>query len=158
MTLYVRTMGWLDAVPKPAKTAKKSKAAQDDSPSVTRREKLLADGADLPALDPGPAAYLLDYFFELGPMHFSPMGEVPIGFEQIDAWQRVTGLELSPWEAFTLRKLSLAYGNEKSAGVSPVAAAPGGVFESSEDTVERRERVSRGLGAQLRSFRRKSDA
>ena len=151
-------MGWLDARPKPVKSPKKSKASPDDPPSVTRREKLLADGADLPALDPGPAAYLLEFLYELGPMHFSSMGEVPIGYEQIDAWERVTGVDLSPWEASTLRKLSIAYAVEKSAGANPLAAAPGGVYESPEDAVERRERVSQGLAQQLRSFRRRSDA
>lgn len=150
-------MGWLDARPKPARSPNKTKASQDDPPSVSRREKLQADGGELPALDPGPAAYLLEYFFELGPMHYSPFGEVPFGFEQIDAWQRVTRVVLSPWEALTLCKLSMAYGNEKAAGANPLAAAPGGVFESPDDAGERRARVSRGLAEQLRSFRRRSE-
>ena len=149
-------MGWLDARPKPARSPKKSKSSQDDPPSVSRREKLLADGEDLPSVDPGPAAYLLEYFLELGPMHFSSMGEVPFSYEQIDAWQRVTGVVLLPWEALTLCGLSIAYGNEKAAGADPLAAAPGGVFESSEESVGRRGRVSKGLAEQLRSFRRKS--
>lgn len=154
-------MGWLDAVlkpPKPAKSLKQKKTELDEPPSITRREKLLADGVDLPVLDPGPAAYLLDYFMELGPMHHSPMGEAPIGYEQIDAWGRVTGISLSPWEAATLRELSCAYGVEKSTASNPMAEAPGGVFESPEQASERRERVSIGLAQMLRSFKRSPSA
>lgn len=147
-------MGWLDALLRPAKPPKQKNAKLDDSPPITRREKLLADGVDLSALDPGPAAYLLDYFMDLGPMHYSAMGEAPIGYEQIDAWARITGIRLSPWEASTLRDLSYAYGMEKSAASDPNAAAPGGIFESPEQTSERRERVANGLAQMLRSFKR----
>lgn len=158
LTLYVRTLGWLDAVLKPAKKPQQKKVDQDEAIRITRRKKLLDDGIDMPELDPGPAAYLLDFLYEIGPMHFTAMGEVPIGYEQIDAWQRVTGSQLSPWEAATLCELSCAYGNEKALGANPLAAAPGGMVETPEQVLERRERVSSGLAQMLRSFKRGPNA
>lgn len=151
-------MGWLDAVLKPARKTKKSKPDPDDAPLVTRREKLLADGAELPMLDPGPAAYLLEIFTDLGPVHHTPMGEAPIGYEQLYAWCGVTRSTLSHWEAATLREMSFVYCMGKSEGQDPLAPAPGGYVETQEQAQERRDRVSQGLAQQLRSFRRKPDA
>lgn len=151
-------MGWLDAVLKSPKKPHQKKVDQDEEVRITRRKKLMDDGADQPELDPGPAAYLLDFFREIGPMHLTAMGSVPIGYEQIDAWQRVSGLRLSPWEAATLRELSCAYSIEKALGANPLAAAPGGVVEAPEQKLERRGRVSNGLAQMLRSFKRSPSA
>ncbi len=37
------------------------------------------------------------------------MGAGPVSWSQIDAWQRLTGVPIAPWEARLLRRLSLAY-------------------------------------------------
>lgn len=37
------------------------------------------------------------------------MGAVPLSWTTIDAWQRVTGISLDPWEARLIRRLSSDY-------------------------------------------------
>nr|KAJ8744646.1 hypothetical protein H9T68_11680 [Delftia sp. PS-11] len=106
--------------------------------------------------DPGPAEYLLDIFFDVGPVLYTPMGEAPFGYDQLEAWQRCHGVRLTPWEARTLRDMSLAYAGEKALAADPGAAAPGSAHETDEQAVERRARVSKSLAQQLRAFRRAS--
>lgn len=104
--------------------------------------------------EPGPAEYLLDIFFDVGPVLYTPMGEAPFGYDQLVAWQSCSGVQLTPWEARILRDLSLAYAGEKALAADPRAAAPGSVDETHEQAVARRDRVSSGLAAQLRSYSR----
>lgn len=51
------------------------------------------------------AGYLLDYLFELG----ITLGDRPLDHQEIKAWMGNTGIELSVWEARTIKKLSEAY-------------------------------------------------
>lgn len=37
------------------------------------------------------------------------MGEAPIGYRDLQAWQAVSGVDLMPWEATLLRRLSGHY-------------------------------------------------
>ena len=49
---------------------------------------------------------LLDYFWDVGP---ALPGPAPLTHTEIYHWQENTGNELSPWEASTLRRLSIEY-------------------------------------------------
>lgn len=154
LTLCVRTVAWLDATLKPPKRSKPRSPSQDEQPSITRRRKLRDDGVAHEMPDPGPAEYLLDILFDVGPVHSTGMGEVPIGYEQLAAWERVQGLRLSPWESRTLRDLSIVYCHEKAVSGDPGASAPGSIEESPEQAAERRDRVAKDLSQALRSFKR----
>jgi hypothetical protein len=82
-------------------------------PEVQRREKLrIEEQIDDPEMPPCEVPYLLDYFFELGPVMAAGMGNGPVTHEEIQAWQRNTGIELNAWEARMLRQMSVAYLNE----------------------------------------------
>jgi len=37
------------------------------------------------------------------------MGDAPIGWADMDAWQRINGVELEPWEARAIRGMSAAF-------------------------------------------------
>jgi len=52
---------------------------------------------------------LIEWLYDIGPMSYSGMGVVPIGWQDIQAWQSVTGLVLQPYEAEAIKTLSLAY-------------------------------------------------
>lgn len=148
----MRTWAWLNAPLKP-KNGKKTQQ-QDDEPRITRIKEIRAEGREPDLPDPGPAGYLLEVFFDLGPFLQSPMGSVPIGYEQLVAWQFIHGVRLNPWEGKTLCGLSNIYLGAIDAAKDPGAPRPGSVDESPEQAEERRERVSSGLGDMLRSFRR----
>lgn len=156
LTLYVRTVAWLHATLKPPQKSRKSKRAADhDAPRITRQEKFQAEDIEHTMPDAGPAAYLLDIFFDVGPVLYSSMGESPIGYEQLVAWEQAHGVRLLPWEVGTLRSLSLAYLGEKVRSEDPSVAAPGSIDETPEDAVQRRERISKGLAQALGAFKRR---
>lgn len=80
-------------------------------------------GAEIPQLelpDPGPAQYLIEYLFEVGP---ASAGEI-VNYQEIDAWCRRSGVNLSGWEAKTIRALSAAYLGEYHAAKDPRRGAP----------------------------------
>ena len=148
----MRTWAWLNAPLKP-KNGKKTRQ-QDDEPRITRIEEIRAEGREPDLPDPGPAGSLREVFFDLGPFIKTAMGSMPIGYEQLVAWQSIHGVRLSPWEGKALCALSRICLDAVDAAKDPGAPRPGSVDESPEQAEERRERVSSGLGDMLRSFRR----
>lgn len=148
LTLHVRTLAWLSATLKPSNPSKKPRRSEEQP--LTRRQKLAEEGRTHDVPDAGPAAYLLEYLWDFGPAEHNGMGLVPIGYSQINAWQQVTGLQLSPWESATLRQLSCSYCAELATATDPMAAAPGSAHETPEQAAERRGRVSGALSSMLR--------
>lgn len=69
------------------------------------------------------------------------MGSGPIGWEALAAWSAMTGVELDPWEARTIRRLSKAFVAEQFDARKPSCPAP---FDGNEaESVEaRRDRVT----------------
>lgn len=61
----------------------------------------------MPPVDGG--THVLDYFFEIGPLMSAGFGPGPITHTEINAWQELLGIELSPWEFRLIRRLSLEY-------------------------------------------------
>jgi hypothetical protein len=90
----------------------------------SRREVIEEKGAvpELPELECG--GYLVGYLFEIGPTVPAGMGAGPISFEEIRAWQELTGISLNPWEARTLRRLSNDYLSESYNATKPDRPAP----------------------------------
>jgi hypothetical protein len=61
-----------------------------------------------PPMPPG-MAYLFDWFLELDVARGSSgFGPNPIGYGEMEAWSRLTGRLLLPWEVVTLRHLDSA--------------------------------------------------
>lgn len=60
-------------------------------------------------MPPNPAPALFDRLVEIGLNEVAGMGVAPISWQTIDAWCNRTGVDLPPWEARLLRKLSIAY-------------------------------------------------
>jgi hypothetical protein len=104
-------VAWLDARP--------SKDHQQ-----TRAERYEQDGIapNMPEVEAG--GYILSYLFELGPVMPAGMTMGPISFLEIDAWQRMTGIQLLPWEARAIRTLSIAYSNQSSISDKPDCPSP----------------------------------
>jgi len=106
LILYVQQSAWLNTTPERAKGDK------SEAPRLSRLEKIRADRKD-PEFDPHmpqvEAEYLIAYLYEIGPTVAAGMGAGPITQGEVRAWQDNTGIELTSWEARTLRRLSCVY-------------------------------------------------
>lgn len=96
----MRQLAWLHARPK----GLKGKPGEE---SRWRRIENAGGEIDLP--EPGPAAYLLPWLFEAGPMQSGGMGPSALSWQEITSWSRMAGIALRPWEASALRDCSQAY-------------------------------------------------
>lgn len=99
----MRHAAWLNAVPEVQQQNGKR------VPQKSRREVLRADDVepDMPPLEWG--SYLVDYLFEFGPTMAAGMGSAPLSASEIEAAQRLLGIQLHPWEARLLLRLSREY-------------------------------------------------
>lgn len=145
LSLWVRQMAWLSAVPE--KTNPKDKREP-----VSRIDAMKARAED-PLLPPNPASYLTDWLFEIGPTMPTGMGAVPITFGDMIDWQAVVGVEILPWEARVLRRLSIAYVNESYRATKADCPLP--YTGTSEEVVSNRDKVSRQLSAMFSGLRKK---
>lgn len=104
LSLYVRQLAWLNAKPERRKVSDKTEPR-------TRLEEIRAGGGtvDLP---PNPARHIVDWLMEIGPAVATGTGEAAIGYRDIAAFQEVNGVEILPWEASLLRRLSRDFINQ----------------------------------------------
>jgi hypothetical protein len=89
-------------------------------------------------------AYLLEILFEVGPAKPIGMGG-NIAIDEIDlaAWMSNQNVQLTPWEARTIRTLSHEYAAMLSAGSEPNTPAPWSNVEIITD--EMREKISNAM-------------
>lgn len=93
-------------------------------PQKSRREVLKAAGVepDMPPLEWG--RYLVEYLFEFGPTVAAGMGSGPLPPSEIEAAQRLLGIQLQPWEARLLLRLSREYLQESHRATVPNCTPP----------------------------------
>jgi hypothetical protein len=68
--------------------------------------------------------YLIEYLFELGPTMPAGMGSGPLTPSEIEAAQRLLGVQFQPWEARLLMRLSREYLGESHKATEQNAPAP----------------------------------
>lgn len=147
LILYVRFAAWLHTAPVPDQKKNSSKA-QPKQP--TRLKKLQIDRKDdlycpdMPEIDGGE--WLLQVFWDVGPAMSTPMGSAPLSHSEMRAWQETSGVELEPWQASLLRRMSAEYLAECQKAESPNCPSPLAVEMTDED----RERVSKKVGQAMR--------
>lgn len=95
----------------------------------------------LPPLEWGE--YLINFLWEFGPGMPTGSGSGPVTFSEMDAWQRVCGIDLQPWEAQLLRRLSIEYCNESCLATKPNRPPPFGA--APEEARLNRLRVQKDL-------------
>jgi len=66
------------------------------------------------------ALYIVAYLIEMG----VSQGENALTWQEIESWQRQCGVELQPWEARFVKRLSEAYLSESHTARDPDAEAP----------------------------------
>jgi hypothetical protein len=109
LSLYVRHSAWLNAVPSKAK--------------ITRLEDQQKQG--IVVFMPDMAVpHLVRYLYEIGPTLPGGMGAVPLTHSEIMAWQSNTGVELQPWEARFLYRLSREFLSQSHKSEAPECPPP----------------------------------
>lgn len=68
--------------------------------------------------------YLVQYLFEAGPVGNNGFGPEPLTWQEIEAWSKLTQVDLDAWEALTLRKLSSDYSAQLIQSSDPKCRAP----------------------------------
>lgn len=124
----MRQTAWLNARPE------KAEGDHSKAPEPTRRERLKEDGIGTPDMPPCTAPYLVGYLFEIGPTVMAGMGVSAVPHSEIESWQRNTRIRLSPWEARTLRRLSVDYAAESQKSTQRDAPSP---WQSKDAKVDR---------------------
>lgn len=92
-----------------------------------------------------PAPHITDWLLEIGPTVSGAMGEGPISWQDMAAWQQLTGIELLPFEARTVRHLSHTFLAQRHDARKPDCPPPYAGLK--EDIVSNREMVARQLKA-----------
>lgn len=80
---------------------------------------------EVPRLPPVTARHVVGWWLEIGPMS----GEDAVSWQDMAAWERLTGIELEPWEALAIRAMSSAFANERFAARKRAAPAPYGEID-----------------------------
>lgn len=112
---------------------------------LPRHEQAKRDGIE-PRMPPNPAPHIIDRLIEIGLTEAAGMGSGPISWLQIDAWSRLTGVTLAPWEARLLRRLSSEYLAESRAAESVHRAAPWRTDPTAQERAAEEARLVAALG------------
>ncbi|WP_267386539.1 hypothetical protein [Sphingomonas sp. GC_Shp_3] len=99
-------MAWLNAVPKPPDGSKRAQRGEADK--ISRGDRLKKDGLPRP-MPPNPLSVVIERLVEIGLFEVAGMGAAPLSWATLEAWQRVSSVELSPWECRLIRHLSVEY-------------------------------------------------
>jgi hypothetical protein len=117
-------LAWLNAVPTPAEGTKRAKMAEAaKSPALSRMADMKAKKIPI-QMPPSPAYHLVEHFIEMGMSEAAGMGMVPLSWREINAWCDRTRVDLAPWEARLIRKLSTEYLAESRRAESENAPPP----------------------------------
>lgn len=109
---------------------------------MTRLEAIKARG-DSPELPPLPAKHVLEWWLEIGPTS----GDGAVTWQELTAWERITGIELEPWEARAIRAMSVAFRSENIAARKANRPPPWSVVGD-----EVRNKVAGQLEAMAKAF------
>jgi hypothetical protein len=100
-------MAWLNATPKPPSGSKRADP-KFERKVLSRQAQMKKDGVPL-RWPPNPLPHIVTRFIEIGMSESNGMGSSPLSWREINEWQRATGVELAPWEARLIRRLSSQY-------------------------------------------------
>lgn len=110
---------------------------------MDRALRLQQFGHDAPELMMPPVHdrwYLIEYLMELGPAVSSGFGLAITSWQEIQAWEHMTGHQLTNWEATTLRTLSSRYVAQYSKSSDPMCPPPYANHEPSPELVDQKVR------------------
>lgn len=94
---------------------------------------------ELPVLPPVAHRHLIAWWLEIGPTVMAGMGEGPIGWQEIAAWQRLTANQLEPWEAQAIRQMSRDFIMQQHEARKAACPTP---YSLDEDQEQSRDKVA----------------
>jgi hypothetical protein len=115
-------MAWLSATPRPDEQTKAADPKYERK-RLSRQEQMKKDGIPI-RMPPNPLPHIVAWFVEIGISEAAGMGAAPLSWGAINAWQLATGINLSPWEARLIRRLSTEYLAESRKAESENHPAP----------------------------------
>ena len=74
-------------------------------------------------------SYLFDYLLKIGVMTSNGMSNVPLSWQELNAWVQATGVPLNFWELGVIHKASAVYVNQLELSRKPDAPMPERVIE-----------------------------
>jgi hypothetical protein len=114
----------------------------------------MRDKGEAPLLPVNPAPYLAEWLFDMGPTVAGAMGEAALGYQDMAAWQAINGVELMPWEASLLRRLSGEYAVMRDKAKEMACPAPY-TGAAADDLTTRRDQVAQQVDALFGKLKRK---
>ena len=104
-------MAWLHAKPKPDPRSHRAKVEAEQAKGgaeIVRLSRLdqMKRHKFVPQMPPNPAPHITERLMEIGLVEASGMGTAPLSWREIGEWQRQVGIDLPPWEARLIRRLS----------------------------------------------------
>lgn len=96
LSLFIRQLAWLHAVPE-IKTGKTKKRGEKS------RIQQMKERGETALMPPNPAPHITDWLLEIGPLGADAGA---LSWRDLAAWQGMIGVELEPWEARLIRRLS----------------------------------------------------
>ena len=107
---------------------------------VSRIEALRRSGVTAPPMPPNPAPHFTDWLVEIGLTEAAGMSAVPLSWREINEWCARTCIDLLPWEARLMRRLSSDYLTESRRAEAEACPAPW-LAPSNEATIAAEVRV-----------------
>lgn len=98
-----------------------------------------------PRIPPVSARHVAEWWLEIGPTS----GEGAVTWQDMAAWERITGIELEPWEARAIRAMSVAFRSEQYAARKKDCPAP--YSGEMEEIISRRDEVAAKVKAAFRA-------
>jgi hypothetical protein len=84
------------------------------------------------------AAYLVNFFRELGSCLQTGMGLIPLTWQEIESWQRQNGLELKAWEVKALKLASSAHVSQVAISANPNCPPPNKAVEIEPEKLDKK--------------------
>jgi hypothetical protein len=115
---------------------------------IARRKAYEDEGEPLP-LPECPDPMLVEWLMEAGPVMPSGYGPVGITWTELTSGQQRTGIELQPWEARLMVRLSREFASESIAAGKPNRPAP---MEETKPSDAKRAAVDQAVRTSMRAM------
>jgi hypothetical protein len=89
--------------------------------------------------------HLAAYLNELGPAGHDSSGMIPVSFQELESWSRMTGADVNAWEASMLIRMSRQYCGQHHGSSDPMSPPPYVDEKSEDDMVIIRERAEKKI-------------
>jgi hypothetical protein len=113
------------------------------------RIELLGDSELAKTPDLKWGEFLVAQLFEFGPVAFSAAGPVPVSFQEIESWSRMTNTFIPTCDAILLKQLSKDYCSELRAAENKDREAP----EIPGDEIDKQARLDEGFKEIMQRFK-----